>query len=68
MKDFLNSIEWSMIGLFLLVVLFFAAIIGLGFFARMVLFPAVGALWSIIIVFPVALVLLLGFLELILRY
>ena len=68
MKDFLNSIEWNMIGYFLLMVLFFAAVIGLGFFARLVLLPAVGAFWAFIIVAPVALAMLLGFLELILRY
>lgn len=68
MRNFLDSIEWSMVGFFLLLILLAAAVCGIGLFARMVLLPAVGAFWAIMIAVPLAIIVLLVFLELILRY
>lgn len=68
MRNFLNSIDWSMFGVFLLLILFAAAVVGLAFFSRMVLLPAVGAFWAIMIAFTLAVIMLLGVLELVLRY
>ena len=68
MKTFLSGIDWSVVSIVFLTVLFICSIVGLSFLGRIMLVPCIGRFWTVIILIPVYTAVLLGFLEIYVRH
>lgn len=68
MKQFLSNVDWYGVTITLLIFVFVALIIGVGFFGRLILLPVIGYVWALVVCVPLAIIITLAFLEILLRY
>lgn len=68
MKQFLSNVDWYGVTITLLIFVFLALIIGVGFFGRLILFPTLGYVWTLVVCIPLAIIIAMVFLEILLRY
>ena len=68
MKQFLSNVDGYGVTITLLIFVFVALIIGVGFFGRLILLPVIGYVWALVVCVPLAIIITLAFLEILLRY
>lgn len=68
MKQFLSNVDWCGVTIALLVFVFIALIIGVGFFGHLILLPVLGYVWTLVVCVPLGVTITLVFLEILFRY